>query len=598
MRYFAKSTIPICQGLILFLLACGTATATPAVTPAPASPAPAGAVRTAEAITRNTTPAPAPTPVPTEPATRQAAAAAVPTPIPTPALLPPPAGKPGGALRVVGFAGSAHRDVHQTVQEAVTSLGPGLAYSRLLRLRSSEEIDQPNLVLECDLCLDWRLTPDFAYEFQLRPEVRWHNVAPVYGRPLVAEDVVFSYQRLRTEGWPNAQLFNSIGAMEATGPHSLRVELATADADAILSLADGHSKIVAREVVEQYGDLRDSPVVGTGPWLWRETQEGAGTNLDRNPDYFEEGLPFLDRLEIRVMDHEGAGQPVYQDALTAFRTGVLDVVPLQPAQWRTLMETRPNLSSAVSRQAGTGVMLAMNVQSPAFSRLEVRRAVLKSIDPWDNLDTLWAGQGFVSVGIPVQSPDWLLSRAEIRGGHLADPGNARELLAESGWPAPVEIELTVRTERYGDIYLDLEDRLVRDLRAVGFNPRVRRLNPIQFMETVVGRKDYELALGVMPPTSTTNTFLAALLHSGGRWNIAAHQDRELDRMIEAQAAEFDPARRRSQLLDIQRHVLNQAYLFSPVSGSSRWVFSPKLKGFSPSTALSEYIYWSRAWLER
>ena len=586
MRNFSKARIPVCQGLILFILACGTATATPAVTLAPAATAPA------------VTPTPSPTLALPNAVTVQAAAAPVPTPVPKPVLQPPPAGKPGGTLRVAGFAGSANRDVHQTVQEAVTSLGPGLAYSRLLRLRPSQEVDQPNLVLECDLCLDWKLTPDFVYEFQLRPDVRWQNVPPVNGRPLVADDLVFSYQRLRTEGWPNAQLFNSIGAIEATGPHALRVELAATDADAILSLADGHTKIVAREVVEQYGNLRESPVIGTGPWVWRETQEEARTQLDRNPDYFEEGLPFLDRLDIHLMEPEDASRSVYQDALAAFQAGVLDVVPLQPAQWRDLMEVSPNLSFAVSRQAGTGVVLAMNVQTPAFSSLEVRRAVLKAIDPWDYLDTLWVGQGFGSVGLPVQSPNWLLSRAEMRSGHFADPGNARELLAESGRSVPVEVELTVRTERFGDIYLDLEDRLVRDLRAVGFNPKVRRLNPSQFMETVLGRKEYQLALGVMPPTSTTNTFLSALLHSGGQWNITAHEDPELDRMIEEQASEFDPVRRRSQLLEIQRHVLDQAYLFSPVSGSSRWVFTPRLKGFFPSTALSEYIYWSRAWLER
>ncbi len=69
-------------------------------------------------------------------------------------------------------------------------------------------------------------------------------------------------------------------------------------------------------------------------------------------------------------------------------------------------------------------------------------------------------------------------------------------------------------------------------------------------------------------------------------------------MIERQAAEFDPDRRRSQLTDIQRHVLDQAYLFSPVTAAHRWVFDQDLRGFYPNTALSEYIYWSRVWLDR
>jgi ABC-type transport system substrate-binding protein len=186
----------------------------------------------------------------------------------------------------------------------------------------------------------------------------------------------------------------------------------------------------------------------------------------------------------------------------------------------------------------------------------------------------------------------------MRGDYFADPGAARELLAVSGLSGPVDIELTVRTEEAGEVYLDLEQRIASDLRQAGFNPRVRRLNPEQFRETVFGFKDYQLAVGVLPPTSTTNSFLLALLHSGGRWNIAAHQDGVLDGMIERQAAEFDPDQRRTQLMDIQRYVLDEAYLFSPITGTSRWVFDRDLKGFYPNATLSEYNYWSRAWLDR
>ncbi len=50
--------------------------------------------------------------------------------------------------------------------------------------------------------------------------------------------------------------------------------------------------------------------------------------------------------------------------------------------------------------------------------------------------------------------------------------------------------------------------------------------------------------------------------------------------------------------EIQRYVLDQAYMFSPVTGSTRWAFDWELEGFYPNTAPSEYIFWSRAWLER
>ena len=72
-------------------------------------------------------------------------------------------------------------------------------------------------------------------------------------------------------------------------------------------------------------------------------------------------------------------------------------------------------------------------------------------------------------------------------------------------------------------------------------------------------------------------------------------------MIDAQAIETDPAARREQVKDIQRYILDQAYIFSPVTGSvtegARWVFRPGVKGFYPNTSASEYSFWAKTWVE-
>jgi peptide/nickel transport system substrate-binding protein len=437
----------------------------------------------------------------------------------------------------------------------------------------------------------------FSYRFQVRRGVRWHNIPPADGRELVAGDLVYSYNRLRTPGWPNASLLSSVQRIEAADAYTVQVDLAIPDNDVLLALADGHSKIVAQEVVERYGNLKNGPVIGTGPWIWESTRAGVGTILSRNPDYFEGSTPFLDRLFISVLkqsDEQVSGDEV---RYAAFVTGNLDVYPIAPREWRLLQQTGLAFGSFISRQSGSGALLSMNLQTPPLGHLAVRRAILKALDPWDYVDRIWDGQGFVSFGMPVQHPDWLLGRREMRGEHFASPSEARELLDQSRLTLPLEVELTVGD--FGDVYLELGDRIAADLHGVGFKPTVRRLDPSQYSRMVVGRnKDYQVALGALPPTSTTNSFLFAMLHSSGQWNIASHRDNRLDRMIEKQAVELDPVKRREQLLEIQRHVLDQAYLFSPVSSASRWVFTPALKGFYPNTALSEYIYWSRAWLDR
>ena len=526
----------------------------------------------------------------------------LPVPTATPVVASAPAGSTGGTLTLAATAEIPHRDVHQEVQETLTALGPGLAYSRLLRLRSGQGIDQPNLMLECDLCQSWELTGDLAYEFKLRPGVRWQDIAPVNGRALTAQDIVFSLDRLKTPGWPNAPLLASIGDSIALDDLTLRVELALEDADALLALADGHAKIVAPEVVAQYGDLKDGPVVGTGPWVWQETGRDEGMRFLRNPDYFEGGLPFLDQLNIAFMRSDlfaESGGPAEMDKVAAFHAGQIDVLAVGPGEWDIVQRGGDDFQSIVSRRSGAGVMLAMNSDTPGLSETAVRQAVFQAIDPWDYLDTVWSGQGFTSVGIPVRQSGWLLDRAEMRQNYFADPGKARQLLADSGLKLPIDLEVTVRIERTGGENLALEARLLTDLTAVGFNAELRRMNPVQFNDLVMGpAREFQLAVGAVPPTSTTNSFLFGLLHSQGQWNMAGHEDAQLDLMIEAQASEFDDLKRQDQLTEIQRRVLDQAYLFSPVTTASRWVFSSDLKGFEPNTALSEYNFWSRTWLDR
>ena len=526
----------------------------------------------------------------------------VPVPSATAVVSRAPSGTNGGALTVVAAARIPHRDVHQEVQETLTALGPGLAYSRLLRLRSGEGSNQPNLLLECDLCQSWELNEDLAYVFKLRPGIDWQNVAPVNGRPLNAQDVVFSLDRLKTPGWPNAPLLSSIGEATAIDDLTLQVELALEDADALLALADGHVKIVAPEVVAMYGDLKDAPVVGTGPWVWQETGPGEGMEFTRNSNYFENNLPFLDQLTVTVMRSGPLGDSpgsVELDKVAAFRAGLVDVFSAGPGEWDMVRRGDTDFQSVVSRRSGAGVVLAMNSQMPNLKETAVRQAVFQAIDPWDYLDTVWSGQGFASVGIPVRESGWQLDRLEMRQNYFADPGKARQLLLDSGQRLPLDLEVTVRIERTGGENLALEERLIADLTAVGFNPELRRMNPVQFDDLVMGpAREFQLAVGAVPPTSTTNSYLFGLLHSKGQWNLSGHEDKQLDSMIEAQAAEFDDIARRDRLVEIQRRVLEQAYLFSPVTAASRWVFSSDLMGFEPNTALSEYNFWSRTWLDR
>ena len=580
--------VSICGLLLLALVGCSAdrpgklpaagdaaGVAEPAVTAAEYRAAPASV------------PAPGRARLPMEPA-----ATAVPLPVAVER-----SGQRGGSLTVAVMAETPHRDLHQEYQETLAAPGPGLAYSRLLRVRSGPGPAAAGLTLECDLCQSWQLTPDWNYEFQLRPGIRWHNLYPVDGRELTAHDVAYSYERLRTPGWPGAARFadRGIGEITALDDHTLRVSLNFLDSDALLALADGHSKIVAPEVVARYGDLKQAPVIGSGPWIWEGDADGGG-QFHRNPHYFVPELPYLDALKIRAVKSPEGNAGVNRRRIALLQADLVDVVAATPTDWQALRDSSVKFNARVSPQIEIGAALTVNTRAYPLDNPALRRAVFKAVDPWEYVDLTWDGQGGVGVGIPLPGADWQLSRTEMHADYLASPSESRDILAANGIYNPLPIAIAVAD--LGPAYRALAEGVAADLRAVGFVPTLHLLPPAAMPELLFGpQRDYQLALGPLPPHPTTNGYLYALLHSQGPGNVAGHQDYKLDALIEQQAAELNPERRQELLLQVQRRILDQGYMFSPVTGAYRWVFDWDLQNFYPNTALGEYHYWAETWLD-
>ena len=197
------------------------------------------------------------------------------------------------------------------------------------------------------MCEGWRLDEQLVYEFRLRDDVYWQDVAPVNGRRLSAQDVVFSYERQRTAGWPNSPLMLAVESVEAPDELTVRIKLRYWDTDFLLALADGRSKVVAPEPIIAAGSLEPGPVVGTGPWLWLGTEQGVGSEFEANPDYFEEGLPFADQLTFKVIKDPEA-------RFAAFFTGQLDVFDAGAEEWELIESREFPSKTTVSKEGGLG----------------------------------------------------------------------------------------------------------------------------------------------------------------------------------------------------------------------------------------------------
>ena len=119
---------------------------------------------------------------------------------------------------------------------------------------------------------------------------------PVKGRELVAADIKYCFEAYAKEG-VQAFTFQEIEGMETPDSHTLRVHLKTPNALFAQNVAEPVTVIFPREVLEEDGDLKKR-LIGTGPYILKEHTRKVRIVLQRNPDYFDTGRPYVDEYVI------------------------------------------------------------------------------------------------------------------------------------------------------------------------------------------------------------------------------------------------------------------------------------------------------------
>jgi len=472
-------------------------------------------------------------------------------------------------------------DVHREFSPALAAFGPGIVYSRLLRFQTGPAIQTPSLAVECDLCEAWAWDSPTTLRVTLRDDVRWQSLAPVNGRVMTAADVISSFERQRTPDWPNATLLQNIDSMEADS-NDVVFTLKSPDADFLLALADGHSKVLPVEFSGR-DDLGDGPFIGTGPWMLDGAETGTRYVFSANPTYFERGFPYLDGLNVFVLPEEATRR-------AAFLTKTLDVDEVKPDAWSAFQESHPEAGVARYSPPGAGIELALNVQSPVLQDINVRRALFRALDPWALNQEVWSGLATVASGLPTINPSWLFIETDLHR-HLADPGQARQLL-QGASPA---VELVVAD--YGDNYLRYGEGVRDQLEAVGFQVELTPLNPILYNGQVWRDGQVQAYLGPMPPVSTPNGYLYGFVRTGGRWNKTGFSSTAVDALIDAQGAVLDMVKRQGLVQEVSRTLLADGVRFMPAAQVQAWSWWPRVQNLHLNFANYEYIFWSRVWVK-
>ena len=479
----------------------------------------------------------------------------------------------------------------------------------------------PTFIFTGGLAESWETPDPLTYIFHIRQGVYWHNKAPMNGRELTADDVVYTYQRNTAQGDFTARPEQSgllitlpWESIEATDKYTVVMKLTEPNLGALEAIINEHYHwILPPEVIERYGDYTDwKNVVGTGPLILTDYVEGVSITYTKNPDYWgydekypENRLPYIDELRALYMAEEAT-------RVSALRSGKVDMLAQAGVSTigtldvvRSLQKTNPELevSSYYQRSFAT---TTLNIRNAPFDDIRVRHALQMALDLETINDTYYAGlakwenprwSGTKGYYTPVE--EW---PEELKQYYAYDPEGAEKLLDEAGYPRGAD---GVRFK------VDYQHRDVIDLGyveiAAGYFADIGVDVTINIVDTVTwvanrGEHNYEMSTGDMAQTNPAWSMAAYRSDTlSFREYLGGVETPELTAAYDAFFAattleEQMKASREFDLVVIKQH--NQ--LWGPLAPLFQ-VNQPWVEGFNGEYSLGSMLYKSilaRLWIDQ
>jgi peptide/nickel transport system substrate-binding protein len=313
-----------------------------------------------------------------------------------------------------------------------------------------------------DLAESWTISEDGrTYVFQLR-EAMFSN-----GEPVEPSDVVFSLLRLRDDpasAW--ASNYSNVADVEATGPREVTITLVEPSTPFLAALAMVMAAILPEDVAGPAGEEFGSSPVGAGAFRLAEWRRGEVIRLERNPYYWEEGLPILDGVEWHAVTEDNT-------RILQVQVGQLDAALFVPFNRIAELEANPEVQVHLDPSSRTDHII-FNHEAEPLSDPRVRQALAHATDRQAIVDVVTFGKGtvansFIPMGAQFYNPD--------NPSRQFDLERARALMEEAG-VGQLSLELMIQSGSRVDEQISV--LLQEQWRAIGVDLTIRRVDPSQW----------------------------------------------------------------------------------------------------------------------
>jgi peptide/nickel transport system substrate-binding protein len=427
------------------------------------------------------------------------------------------------------------------------------------------------------LATSWEIAPDgLSYTFHLRHGVKWHD-----GQDFTSADVAYSVQLLKTIHPRGRSTFANVSGVETPDAYTAIIVLSKPAPYLIAALDASESPIVPRHIYEGTDPLTNKnslAPIGTGPFLFKSWDKGSDVILERNPNYWDAGKPYLDRVIVHFIPDLGARS-------AAFETGELDLGAGPPVALSEVarIEALPNIGHETRgyEYNGSDQQLFFNYENPIFQDQRVREAVAHAIDVQKLIDVVYFGLATIAPS-PLSASLAAFYDPAIKP-YAFDPKLAEKLLDEAGYPRKADgARFSIRL-RYNPYNTLAEAQFVKQqLAAIGIASDLKEYDFSTYIQRIYTARDFDLTLeslsNVFDPTpGVQRAYWSKNFKIGLPFSNASHYaDAEIDRLLESAAVEPDPAKRKQIWFKFQHRIYDTVAAINLLAPTGVTLFDKKV----------------------
>jgi peptide/nickel transport system substrate-binding protein len=369
---------------------------------------------------------------------------------------------------------------------------------------------------------------------RLRKGVMWQEKPFMKSRELVADDVVYTINRLKNSNKATPLYMDFVGTMETPDKYTVVINMGEWCADWHYRLGWGfYDGIQAPEQEKAPGGPKKwQNLTGTGPYMLTDYKDSHSQTYTKNPNYWgsetidgkKYKLPLNDKVVLMLIKDEAT-------RLTSLRTGKLDLMMV--VNWKHVEELKKNCPQLkFDRHLSTGnLVVALRMDQKPFNDIRVRRAVNLAINRQEIIKNFWGGNAelhsypFPPTFTEVYTPlDKLPS--QVRELLTYNPEKAKKLLAEAGYPNGFSFKAQVSG---GDqTGLDIAAMVVSYLAKIGVKMELDVLDYPSFLSRMTKKNHSE---GYFLPNDHGGPFsgIRKSFLTGQTWNPSMMSDPHVDK---------------------------------------------------------------------